>query len=76
VRSLVFARRRQLRRVVRIDHEFLGRSLPEDLVRLDCAIERDHFGVQERRQVRHPVLQDGHHQVAVVVHDRTLTGCE
>jgi hypothetical protein len=37
--------RHQLGHVVRIDHEFLGRSVMKDLLCLDCPLQRDHLGV-------------------------------
>ena len=40
-----FTGRHQLGHVVRIDHEFLGRSVMEDLICLDCPLQRDHLGV-------------------------------
>ena len=35
--------RHQLSHVVRIDHEFLGRSVVEDLICVDCQLQRDHL---------------------------------
>lgn len=37
--------RHQLGHVVRIDHEFLGRSVMEDLICLDRPLQRDHLRV-------------------------------
>src|ERR1039457_6188323 len=60
---------------VRIDDVLLGGSLVEVVVALRCILERDDGGVDRRRDVR-PVVQDRHHQLAVVRHHRALASDE
>jgi hypothetical protein len=60
-----FTGRHQLGRVVRIDHKFLGRSVMEDLICLDCPLQRDHVARRlvflllghSLLQVRYPFLK-------------------
>ena len=55
----------QLGHVVRIDHEFLGGSVMEDLICLDCPLQRDHVARRlvflllghSLLQVRYPFLK-------------------
>ena len=62
-----------LRAAVRVDDELLRRAIAKYPVSLRCLVERDDLGVRDFAQVRHPVPQDRHHQLAVVFHDRSLS---
>lgn len=62
-----------LRAAVRVDDELLRRAIAKYPVSLRCLVERDDLGVHDFAQVRHPVPQDRHHQLAVVFHDRSLS---
>src|SRR5215212_11994607 len=58
-----------------VEHELLGRALVEVLVALRSLIERDDCGVDGPGDLG-PIVEDRHHQLAVVLHDRALAGVE
>src|SRR5512132_2920151 len=60
---------------VGVDDVLAGRALVEVLVALGGLVERDHGRVDVLGDL-HLVVQDGHHQLAVVLHHRALTGLE
>src|SRR3712207_9594234 len=59
----------------RSEDVLLRRALVELLVAPRRVLQRDHLGVDRLRDL-HPVVQDRHHQLAVVAHDRALAGGE
>src|SRR5215218_6974415 len=60
---------------VGVDDVLAGRALVEVLVALGGLVERDHGRIHVLGDL-HLVVQDGHHQLAVVLHHRALTGLE
>src|SRR5215207_393134 len=64
-----------LKLTVWVEHELLGRTLVEVLVALRSLIERDDRGVDGPGDLG-PVVEDRHHQLPVVLHDRALAGVE
>mmetsp|Transcript_16757 Transcript_16757/g.43508 ORF Transcript_16757/g.43508 Transcript_16757/m.43508 type:complete len:321 (+) Transcript_16757:119-1081(+) len=58
-------------RAVGINHELLGNTLVEVRVALRRLVERDHRDIAPRLEVD-LVVQDGVHQLAMVLHDRAL----
>src|SRR5215212_4467931 len=64
-----------LKLTVWVEHKLLGRTLVEVLVALRSLIERDDRGVDGPGDLG-PVVEDRHHQLPVVLHDRALAGVE
>src|SRR5215207_3619901 len=64
-----------LKVAVWVEHKLLGRALVEVLVALRSLIERDDRGVDGPGDLG-PVVEDRHHQLPVVLHDRALAGVE
>src|SRR5215216_710030 len=60
---------------VGVDDVLAGRALVELLVALGGLVERDHGRIHVPGDL-HLVMQDRHHQLAVVLHHRALTGLE
>src|SRR3712207_2249418 len=60
-----------LKVAVWVEHELLGRTLVEVLVALRSLVERDDRGVYGPGDLG-PVVEDRHHQLPVVLHDRAL----
>src|SRR5919107_4417871 len=60
---------------VRVEDVLSGRALVEVLVALGRLVERDHGRVDVAGDL-HLVVQDRHHQLAVVAHHRALAGGE
>src|SRR5215469_7672020 len=59
-------------RSVRIQHEFFGRTMVEVAVALRRILQSDHGSVNCLGDM-HLVMQDAHHQLAVVTHHGALT---
>src|SRR5215213_9811384 len=64
-----------LKLTVWVEHKLLGRTLVEVLVALRSLIERDDRGVDGPGDLG-PVVEDRHHQLPVVLHNRALAGVE
>src|SRR5687768_13066904 len=60
---------------VRVEDEFLGSALVEVLVALGGVVQGDDGGIDGLGDLD-LVVQDGHHKLAVVAHDRALAGGE
>ncbi len=58
-----------------IDDELLGGSFVEVFVGLGSLVQRNDLHIDGLRNLN-PVVEDGHHQAAVVLHDRRLAGKE
>src|SRR5215212_1103461 len=64
-----------LKLAVWVEHKLLGRTLVEVLVALRSLLERDDRGVDGPGDLG-PVVEDRHHQLPVVLHNRALAGVE
>src|SRR5215208_5966252 len=62
-----------LKVAVWVEHELLGRTLVEVLVALRSLVERDDRGVDGPGDLG-SVVEDRHHQLPVVLHNRALAG--
>src|SRR5271165_1715821 len=60
---------------MRVDDELLGGPFVEVLVALRRLVEPNHGGV-DRSGNLYLVMQDGHHQLAMIAHYRALAGHE
>src|SRR5215210_8989753 len=64
-----------LKVAVWVEHILLGRALVEVLVALRSLVERNDRGVDGPGDLG-PVVEDRHHQIPVVLHNRALAGVE